>query len=115
MPLFAGAKRTGHILTHVHPLPALVVQAHNRRHTVAAGTAFERRSYFFGITNCSGRRTGARGKGRDERLLLHPRLRGKRTGAIMQVAHLIALVLRKCDERLHLHILRCHQRTGHMP
>ena len=93
MPLFAGAKCAGHILAHVHPLPALIVQAHDGRHTVAAGTALERRSYFFGVTNCSSSRTGACGKGSNERLLLHPRLRAEGAGQIVQVTYLIALVL----------------------
>ena len=93
MPLFVGAKRAGHILAHVHPLPALIVQTHDGRHTVAAGTAFECRSYFLGITNCSSSRTGACGKGSNERLLLHPRLRTERTGNVVQIAHLVALVL----------------------
>ena len=133
MPLFAGAERIGHIFTHIHPLSTLIVQAHNRRHTVAAGTAFERRGYFFRITDRSGCRACTRGKGGGQHagialtcltapagkrsmqlrcetciaiafrhdtgcnkgLLLHPRLRGKRTGQIMQVAHLITLVLCK--------------------
>ena len=95
MPLFAGAKRAGHIFTHVHPLPALIVQVHDGRHTVAAGAALERRSYFFGVTNCSSSRTGACGKGSNERLLLHPRLRTERTGNVVQIAHLITLVLCK--------------------
>lgn len=95
MFLFAGAKCAGHILAHVHPLPALIVQAHDGRHTVSAGTALERRSYFFGVTNCSSSRTGACGKGSNERLLLHPRLRTERTGNVVQIAHLITLVLCK--------------------
>ena len=95
MSLFAGAKCAGHILTHIHPLPALIMQAHDGRHTVAAGTALERRSYFFGVTNCSSSRTGACGKGSNERLLLHPRLRTERTGNVVQIAHLITLVLCK--------------------
>ena len=95
MPLFAGAERTGHIFTHIHLLSTLIVQAHNRRHTVAAWTALERRSYFFGVTNCSSSRTGACGKGSNERLLLHPRLRTERTGNVVQIAHLITLVLCK--------------------
>ena len=95
MSLFAGAKRAGHILARVHPLPALIVQAHDGRHTVSAGTALERRSYFFGVTNCSSSRTGACGKGSNERLLLHPRLRTERTGNVVQIAHLITLVLCK--------------------
>ena len=95
MSLFVGAKCAGHILAHVHPLPALIVQAHDGRHTVAAGTAFECRSYFFGVTNCSSSRTGACGKGSNERLLLHPRLRTERTGNVVQIAHLITLVLCK--------------------
>ena len=93
MPLFAGAERTGHIFTHIHLLSTLIVQAHNRRHTVAAWTALERRSYFFGVTNCSSSRTGACGKGRNKRLLLHPRLRAEGAGQIVQVTYLIALVL----------------------
>ena len=95
MPLFAGTERAGHILAHVHPLSALIVQAHDGWHTVAAGTALERRSYFFGVTNCSSSRTGACGKGSNERLLLHPRLRTERTGNVVQIAHLITLVLCK--------------------
>ena len=95
MPLFAGAERAGHIFTHVHPLPALIVQAHDGWHTVAAGTALERRSYFFGVTNCSSSRTGACGKGSNERLLLHPRLRAEGAGQIVQVTYLITLVLCK--------------------
>ena len=35
--------------------------------------------------------------GSDKRLLLHSRLRAERTGQIMQVAHLVALILRKGD------------------
>ena len=69
------------------------MQAHDGRHTVAAGTALERRSYFFGVTNCSSSRTGACGKGRNKRLLLHPRLRAEGAGQIVQVTYLIALVL----------------------
>ena len=95
MSLFAGAKRAGHILARVHPLPALIVQAHDGRHTVSAGTALERRSYFFGVTNCSSSRTGSSRKGSNERLLLHPRLRTERTGNVVQIAHLITLVLCK--------------------
>ena len=93
MSLFAGAKCAGHILAHVHPLPALIVQAHNRRHTVSAGTAFERRSYFLCVADGSSSRTGACGKGRNKRLLLHPRLRAEGAGQIVQVTYLIALVL----------------------
>ena len=95
MSLFAGAKRAGHILARVHPLPALIVQAHDGRHTVSAGTALERWSYFFGVTNCSSSRTGSSRKGSNERLLLHPRLRTERTGNVVQIAHLITLVLCK--------------------
>ena len=95
MSLFVGAKCVGHILAHVHPLPALIVQTYDGRHTVAAGAALERRSYFFGVTNCSSSRTGACGKGSNERLLLHPRLRTERTGNVVQIAHLITLVLCK--------------------
>ena len=95
MPLFVGTKRVGHILAHIHPLPALIMQAHDGRHTVAAGTALERRSYFFGVTNCSSSRTGSSRKGSNERLLLHPRLRTERTGNVVQIAHLITLVLCK--------------------
>ena len=95
MPLFAGTERAGHILAHVHPLSALIVQAHDGWHTVSARTALERRSYFFGVTNCSSSRTGACGKGSNERLLLHPRLRTERTGNVVQIAHLITLVLCK--------------------
>ena len=72
-----------------------ILQAHDGRHTVAAGTALECRSYFFGVTNCSSSRTGACGKGSNERLLLHPRLRTERTGNVVQIAHLITLVLCK--------------------
>ena len=97
MPLFVGAECAGHILGHVHPLPALIVQTHDGRHTVAAGTAFECWSYFLGITNCSSSRTGTCGKGSNERLLLHPRLRTERTGNVVQIAHLVALILRKGD------------------
>ena len=95
MPLFVGAKRAGHILAHVHPLPALIMQAHDGRHTVAAGTALERRSYFLRVADRSSRRTGACGKGRNKRLLLHPRLRTERAGQIVQVAHFVALILCK--------------------
>ena len=95
MPFFVGTERTAHVLAQIDTLSALIIYTQNGRHTVSAGTALERRSYFFGVTNCSSSRTGACGKGSNERLLLHPRLRTERTGNVVQIAHLITLVLCK--------------------
>ena len=74
MPLFAGAERTGHIFTHIHPLSTLFVQAHNRRHTVAAWTALECWGDFLCVADGSSRCAGASGKRRGKCLLLHSRL-----------------------------------------
>ena len=59
------------------------------------------------------------------------RLRAQRTGNIVQIPNLVSLIrcernglncpvaafillpIRLCDKSLHLHIGRCHQRTGH--
>lgn len=69
MSLFAGAERTGHIFTHIHPLSTLIVQAHNRRHTVAAWTALERWGNFLCVADGSSCRAGASGKRRGKCLL----------------------------------------------
>ena len=74
MSLFAGAERTGHIFTHIHPLSTLIVQAHNRRHTVAAWTALECWGDFLCVADGSSRRAGASGKRRGKCLLLQSRL-----------------------------------------
>ena len=95
MPFFVGTERTAHVLAQIDALSALIIYTQNGRHTVSAGTALERRGDFFRVANRSGRRAGACGKGSNERLLLHPRLRTDRTGNAVQIAHLITLVLCK--------------------
>ena len=115
------------VLTALHDLPTLIIDAEDAGHTVPAGAAFQRGRYVLLISNGSGARASSSRKSSDKGLLLHPRLSLQRACYIMQVTHLIPLVggecdllLRTiltaagiCDKGLHLEVLRCHQCTGH--
>ena len=52
--MFLGPQGTGHILTALHDLSALVVDAENAGHTVAAGAALECRRNSFIVGNGAG-------------------------------------------------------------
>ena len=118
---------SGDVLTALHDLPTLIIDAEDAGHTVSAGAAFQRGRYAFLISNGPGVRASSSRKSSDKGLLFQPRLSLQRACYIMQVTHLVPLVggecdlfLRTtltaagiCDKGLHLEVLRCHQRTGH--
>ena len=118
---------SGDVLTALHDLPTLIIDAEDAGHTVPAGAAFQGRRYAFLISDGSGTRASPSRKSSDKGLLFQPRLSLQRTCYIIQVTHLVPLVGGKshpllqvvltvawiCDKGLHLKVLRCHQGTGH--
>ena len=127
VPVFLCPQGSGDVLTALHDLPALIVDAEDAGHTVPAGAAFQRGRYILLISNGPGARASSSRKSSDKGLLLHPRLCAQRTRHIVQIPHLVPLVGGECDLRLrtiltaawicdkglHLEVLRCHQCTGH--
>ena len=125
--MFLCPQGSGDVLTALHDLPALIVDAEDAGHTVPAGAAFQRGRYILLISNGPGARASSSRKSSDKGLLFQPRLSLQCACYIMQVTHLVPLVggecdllLRTtltaagiCDKGLHLEVLRCHQCTGH--
>jgi len=54
------------ILSNIHTLATLIIQAKYRRHTVPTGTTFQGRSKFFAVTNAAGRSPSSRRKARSQ-------------------------------------------------
>lgn len=119
---------SGDVLTALHDLPTLIIDAEDAGHTVSAGAAFQRGRYVLLISDGSGARASSSRKTGYKGLLLYPRLSLQRACYIMQVTHLVPLVggeghdaviavkalrgsIWLCHEGLHLHIGRCHQRA----
>ena len=116
-------QRTRHILRAFHDISALIVETQDRRHTVPACRAFQRRSQLLAVADASGRRSGTgRKTGGYKSLLLHAGTGLQRTCNVVQIPHLIPLIggkscnfsfIRLRHKSLHLHIGGCHQRAGH--
>ena len=118
---------SGDVLTALHDLPTLIIDAEDAGHTVPAGAAFQGGRYVLLISNGPGARASSSGKSSDKGLPFQPRLSLQRACYIMQVTHLVPLVGGECDllfrttltaagicdKGLHLEVLRCHQCTGH--
>ena len=121
--LLLRPQRTRHILRAFHDIPALIVEAQDRRHTVPACRTFQRGSQLFAVADTSGRRPspGRKASGYKS-LLLHAGTGLQRSCNVVQIPHLIPLIgcescnfsfIRLRHEGLHLHIGGRHQRTGH--
>ena len=116
--MFLSTQGSRDTLCAIHHAATLVIQTEDRGHTIPAGRSFQRGGNRFGETNASSFGSGSCRKSGNKGLLLHSRLRLKRTGKIMQIPHLISLISGKShriagDEGLHLHIVGGHQRTGY--
>ena len=92
VPMLLSSQGAGHILTALHDFSALVVDAQDAGHTVAAGAALECRRNGFIIGNGTGAGSCPGREARYKGLLFHSRLRLQRTGDPMQVPHLIPLI-----------------------
>ena len=83
---------SGDVLTALHDLPTLIIDAEDAGHTVPTGAAFQRGRYVLLISNGPGARASSNRKTGYKGLLLYPRLSLQRTCYIVQVTHLISLV-----------------------
>ena len=90
----------GHILGALHDAPALIVEAQDGGHHIAAGSRFQCGGQFFVVADAPGGRPSSAAETRHVGLLLHPRLRRQRSGYVMQVANLISLILCERQRRV---------------
>lgn len=107
--MLLGTECSSVILCAAHDFPALIIQAEDGRHLIAAACALHGGGNILLEADASRFRPGTGIESGNKGLLLHPWLRTDGPGHIVQVAEFVSLIGRKChillrDEGLHLHI-----------